>query len=78
MQEKTRDLPGARLEFARVLHLSLRWSAADFAQCKELNMPGGAYSHNQLELLIHRLQSAHGTLRDPPEGVCRTRSLGQG
>jgi hypothetical protein len=58
------------------MHLALRCSAADFAQCA--GMPGGAYSHNQLELLIHRLQSAQGTLGNPPDGGCRARSLGQG
>ena len=42
-------------------------------------MPGGDYNHTQLELLIYRLQSVHGTLGNPPEGgVCRARSLGQG
>ena len=41
-------------------------------------MPGGDYNHNQLELLIYRLQSADGTLGNPPPSVCRARSLGQG
>ena len=73
MQEGTLDVPAARLEHARLLHVALRSSAADPRLVAELFDAREPHSYSVLDYLMEQSQRK-GTLGDPPGGACRARS----
>ena len=65
-----REVPAARLEFARVMHLVLRLAAADktHSEVRGFKRP---WSVRQLDFTIHLLTLPDGELASPPEGARR-------
>ena len=65
-----REVPAARLEFARVMHLVLRLAAADktHSEFRGFKRP---WSVRQLDFTIHLLTLPDGELASPPEGARR-------
>jgi hypothetical protein len=65
-----REVPAARLEFARVMHLVLRLAAADktHSEIRGFKRP---WSVRQIDFTIHLLTLPDGELASPPEGSRR-------
>jgi hypothetical protein len=65
-----REVPAARLEFARVMHLVLRLAAADktHSEIRGFKRP---WSVRQIDFTIHLLTLPDGELASPPEGARR-------